>query len=85
MEIILTDPFKKDYEKLPKQIQIRTDKQLKFLLENPYYPSLSIKKIRGETDIWKGRISKDYRFTFKISGDKFIIRRIGHHSITKTP
>ena len=85
MKIILTDPFKKDYEKLPKQIQIRTDKQLKFLSENPYHPSLDTKKIHGVIDIWEGRISKDYRFTFKITGDKFIIRRIGLHSITKTP
>jgi len=39
----------------------------------------------GHRDLWDGRITKDYRFTFQIIGDTYILRRIGKHDILKTP
>jgi mRNA interferase RelE/StbE len=85
MRIQTTKPFDKDYDGLPESIRGQTDKQLTLLLENPNHPSLRLKKIKGHPNIWEGRITKSYRFTFQILGEMYILRRIGTHNILKTP
>jgi mRNA interferase RelE/StbE len=85
MKISTTRPFEKDYESLPETIKERTDKQLSLFLDNPRHPSLRIKKVKGHPNIWEGRITNSYRFTFQISGDICLLRRIGTHDILKTP
>lgn len=82
MRIYRTESFKKDYQNLPKEIQKRADKQLKFLLENPRHPSLQAKKMEDPRNIWEGRITKGYRFTFQITGETYTLRRIGKHEET---
>lgn len=77
--------FKEQYEKLPFPIQKRTDEKLKLLLSGPYHPSLQVKKMKGFQEIWEGRISRSYRFTFQIKGDSYILRKIGKHEILKKP
>jgi len=74
--------FFKDYKNLPAQIQIRADKQLLSLVENPKHPSLRIKKLRG-TDIFEIRVTQGYRLTFKIEKEFLILRRIGTHDLLK--
>jgi mRNA-degrading endonuclease RelE of RelBE toxin-antitoxin system len=85
MKIQTTRPFDKDYNALPETVKVRADKQFFLLLENPDHPSLRLKKIKGHPSIWEGRITKSYRFTFQISGDVYLLRRIGTHDILKTP
>jgi len=85
MKIQTTRPFDKDYNALPETVKDRADKQFFLLLENPDHPSLRLKKIKGHPSIWEGRITKSYRFTFQISGDVYLLRRIGTHDILKTP
>jgi len=85
MKIQTTKPFDKDYNALPETVKVRADKQFFLLLENPDHPSLRLKKIKGHPSIWEGRITKSYRFTFQISGDVYLLRRIGTHDILKTP
>jgi len=85
MKIQTTKPFDKDYDALPEPVKDRADKQFILLLENPNHPSLRLKKIKGPPDIWEGRITKSYRFTFQISGEMYMLRRIGTHDILKTP
>ena len=85
MEICFTKSFRKDYKNLRQEIQERLDKQLIFLLENSRRPSLRIKKIKGRPDIWEGRISKEYRFTFQIIDNTYLIRRAGTHNILRNP
>lgn len=80
-----TKPFDRDYARLPDEIQKRADKQLELLLVNPHHPSLRLKKMEGHFDLWEGRITKGYRFTFKIVGDAYVLRRIGPHDILKNP
>ena len=85
MRILTTKPFDEDYDRLPDSIKERVDKQLALLLENPRHPSLRVKKIKGHPNIWEGRITKQYRFTFQIIEDLWLLRRIGTHSILNTP
>jgi hypothetical protein len=47
MQIIYTDPFKRDYGRLPSDIQDALDKALLFLFKNPRHPSLRSKKLPG--------------------------------------
>jgi len=85
MRILTTRPFDEDYGRLPDSIKERVDKQLTLLLENPRHPSLRVRKIKGHPNIWEGRITKQYRFTFQIIEDLWLLRRIGTDSILKTP
>lgn len=85
MKLVFTKPFINAYRALPQRIQRLTDKQLELLLTNPKHPSLKIKKMRGPRDIWEGRITGNYRFTFQIRGDTYILRKLGAHSILRIP
>ena len=85
MKIRRSDSFKKDFKKLPENIQNKIIKQLSFLLENPRHPSLRLKKMEDPRDIWEVRVTKGYRFTFQFQGEIYYLRRAGTHDILKTP
>jgi mRNA interferase RelE/StbE len=81
-----TRPFDEDFSALPESVRERADKQfIIILIENPPHPSLRSKKIKGHPNIWEGRVTKSYRFTFQISGEISLLRRVGTHDILKTP
>lgn len=77
--------FKEQCEKLPVPIRKSVDDKLKLLLSDLNHPSLQIKKMKGFEEIWEGRISRSYRFTFQIKGDSYILRKIGKHEILRKP
>lgn len=77
--------FKKDYKKLPGEIKEKVDKQMEFLLKNPNHPSLNLHPIRGTKGIWEGYVDYQYRFTFEIESDYYILRKVGSHDIIKKP
>ena len=85
MKLRPTPDFTEQYEKLAPSTQKRTDEKLQLLLIDPRHPSLQIKKMRGFEGIWEGRISRNYRFTFQIEGDTYILRKIGQHEILRKP
>ena len=85
MEIKPSPHFVQDYKNLPPLLRKRTDEKLKLFLNNPQHPSLGLKKMKGFPDIWEGRITKNYRFTFQIQEKTYILRRIGTHDILKQP
>ena len=85
MRLVTRPSFDRDYARLPRDIQERADKQLALLLANPRHPSLQLKKMTGRGDIWEGRVTRDYRFTFVVEGDTYALRRIGSHDVLKRP
>jgi len=85
MKLAFTKTFVRDYRKLPQDIQQLTDKQLGLLLSNPRHPSLNLKKMQDPRDIWEGRITLSYRFTFQIIEDTYILRKAGTHDVLKNP
>jgi mRNA-degrading endonuclease RelE of RelBE toxin-antitoxin system len=85
MKVQTTKPFDEDYAALPESLKERADKEFILLMENPHHPSLRLKKIKGHPNIWEGRITKSYRFTFQILGEVYLLRRIGTHDILRTP
>jgi len=85
MKLLFTKSFVRDYRKLPERIQAAVDKQLGLLLSNQQHPSLNIKKMQDPRDIWEGRVTESYRFTFQIEGDTYILRKVGTHDTLKKP
>jgi len=85
MKLYPTEKFKKQYRKLPPVIQDLVKKQLAFLLSNPKHPSLNIKKMNDPRNIWEGRVTYSYRFTFQIDGELYILRTIGTHDTLNKP
>lgn len=78
-----TRRFYKDLLNLPPDIQERAWKSIDLLIKDLHHPSLRVKKMQGMEQIWEGRISKGYRFTFEIKGDTYVLRRVGTHDILK--
>jgi mRNA-degrading endonuclease RelE of RelBE toxin-antitoxin system len=85
MKLYLTEKFKKQYQNLSPPIQALAKKQLAFLMSNPQHPSLNIKKMNDPRNIWEGRVTYNYRFTFQIEGEHYILRTIGTHDTLKKP
>jgi len=85
MKLLFAKTFVREYRKLPQGIQKAGDKQLGLLFANPQHPSLNIKKMQDPRNIWEGRITESYRFTFQIEEDTYILRKIGTHDILKKP
>jgi mRNA-degrading endonuclease RelE of RelBE toxin-antitoxin system len=85
MKLYPTEQFVKCYEDLSQNVQKQTDKQLELLLTNFRPPSLRTKKIRGTDNIWEARVTREYRFTFQIEGELYILRKVGTHRILKSP
>ena len=84
MKFVRTDPFKRDFQRLPEAIKRRTEAALRLLVSNSYHPSLRVKKAKGEvvkgySNIFEGRITKDYRFFFLIETDAYKLLRCGRH------
>lgn len=73
--------FKKEYKKLPNEIQATFDQKLSLFLHDLSHPSLRVKKIQGTSDRWEGSITMKYRFTFQLLQNSVIFRAIGTHDI----
>jgi mRNA-degrading endonuclease RelE of RelBE toxin-antitoxin system len=59
-----TERFKKTYRLLSEEIRAKSARALQLFQQDPKHPSLVVKKMKGYTGIWEGRIDQDYRFTF---------------------
>ncbi len=79
MRLRFTERADKDYAGLPVSIRKAFAKQLGFLLANLRHPSLQAKKYSEANDIWQGRVTRGWRFYFKIEGDEYIIISIIPH------
>lgn len=85
MKLFFTKTFVRNYRKLPWELQETVDKQIGQLLANPMHPSLNIKKMNDPRQIWEGRVTASYRFTFQIEGDTYVLRKVGTHDTLKNP
>lgn len=81
MKIRVTNRFKKDYQKLPKNIQQRVDEKLRFLLHDMRYPSLRVHKLRGVEGPWEFSVTMNYRVIFEIEAEWYVLLAVGPHQI----
>ena len=87
MKLLFTKSFIRDYQNLPQRIQKAADKQLELLFFDQTHPSLNVKTMNDPREIWEGRVTRGYRFTFQIEGELYIlsVRRLGTHDILRNP
>jgi hypothetical protein len=52
---------------------------LTYLAENLHHPSLRAKKYDEARDLWQARVTKDWRFYFKIMDDTYRLENIKKH------
>jgi mRNA-degrading endonuclease RelE of RelBE toxin-antitoxin system len=79
LKLRFTERADKDYAGLPVAIRKALGKQLRFLLTNRAPSSLRAKKYSEQLDLWQGRVTRDWRFYFKIEGDEYVIISIIAH------
>ena len=85
MPLLRTERFKKDFKRLPTEIQERTGKALELFVSNSRHPSLHVKKMEGAPDIWELRVSDNYRITFQFVQEGVLLRRVGTHHVLRQP
>ena len=86
MELLFTDQFDKAYQKLSKDDKKSVQKFLQLLGNDPGYPGLHTRKMKGSKRIWEARPSARLRITFEISGQTITVRNVGEHDrVLKNP
>lgn len=91
MNLLRTKSYLKAYRKLDRRDQMRIDKAISLLVENPYHPSLNIEKV--SFIIWSIRASDKLRMTFRYSGElnnlkdgDLELRNVGpHQTVYRSP
>ncbi len=79
MKLRFTAKADKDYASLPAVIRKAFGKQLRFLLADRAHPSLHAKKYSEALDVWQARVTRDWRFYFKIDREEYVIPSIIPH------
>ena len=79
MKIVFTPLAAKAATEAPAAVQIALHKQLRFLAENLRHPSLRAKKYDEAQGRWQARVTRDWRFYFRIEGDTYVITEVMPH------
>ncbi len=79
MRVLAYERFRQSYQHLPRDIQLKVDKQLAILADHPRHPSLQVKRMRGAEGLWEARVDLHYRMSFEWCGGTLYLRVVGHH------
>ncbi len=74
--------FKKEYQRLPHEIQENLDRKLRLLLEDPRHSSLRLKKM-GSTIYWEVSITMNDRLVLKSEADEIRLITVGTHDVLR--
>jgi hypothetical protein len=79
MQVDYTARFLAAYASAPARIQRTFDKQVAYLLQNLRHPSLHAKKYDEKLDRWQARVTRAWRFYFRIEGDMYVLLDLIKH------
>jgi hypothetical protein len=79
MRVVLAKRARRALEAAPASVRNAFYKQASFLGVNRQHPSLRAKKFDEASDIWQGRVNRDWRFYFRIQGDVYLVTEIIPH------
>jgi mRNA interferase RelE/StbE len=82
MNIRFTKRFVAAYRSLEAQTRIRVDKALALLEENPRHPSLRLRRMRRNHEVWEVRADRHHGMTFEIHQGYYLMRNVGKHDET---
>lgn len=75
-----TKTFEKDLKALSEKEQRAVAQKLGLLAENPFYPSLRTKKVRGLDNVFEMSVNMDIRILWKYEdGIIILLLDVGHH------
>lgn len=81
-KITYTKRFLKNLKKLNANERSQLKKKLELLMQDPLYPSLRTKRIKGTTDLFEFSVNMDVRVIWEYDGETLILLLdIGHHDI----
>jgi mRNA-degrading endonuclease YafQ of YafQ-DinJ toxin-antitoxin module len=84
LRITYTERFQKHYRKLTSEEKNLFRNKLSLFVENPYHPSLRVKRIQGSTDLFEFSVNMDIRVIWFYEGESLVaLVDIGHHDILR--
>lgn len=84
MKLVLTGPFRDDYRALSPALKQRVERTFHRLLADHRHPSLRAKKMQPKrSGIYEVRVLGSHRMTFRVDGDKIVVRRVGTHDVRR--
>ncbi|MDR2577643.1 MAG: hypothetical protein LBC70_02390 [Chitinispirillales bacterium] len=82
--VYLTKKFKKEFKKLSSANQQKVMDTVVALREDPFYPSLRTKKMRGKNRDYECSVNMDIRIIWRYKdGFLIILLDVGHHDVLK--
>ncbi len=79
MRLCYTDRFGRQYANAPLPIRIAFDQKVALLAQNIRHPSLRAKKYDEARDIWQARVTRGWRFYFRIEAETYTILSLIPH------
>ena len=79
-EILLSDRFRRNYNKLNDNEKAQLRKKLSLFVQDPFYPSLRTKHIKGTDNLFEFSVNMDVRVIWSYQdGNLILLLDIGHH------
>jgi mRNA interferase RelE/StbE len=79
MELVFAEHFDQSLRQAPPPVHAHSGSRLDFCCRIWRHPSLRSKKYEGADDLWQARVNRDWRFYFRIIGDKYCLVDITAH------
>lgn len=75
-----TKAFEKNIKKLSPKEQKAVAQKLQLLIQNPFYPSLRTKKVKGLDNVFEMSVNMDIRILWQYdNGVIILLLDVGHH------
>lgn len=71
--------FWRYYQQLPQDVQKLADKNFQLLKADPFHPSLHLKKVGKQKQLWSARVGRGYRVLGREKPEGIIWFWIGSH------
>ena len=86
MQLSYTTSFDRNSQRKPRDLQKKLWEKVALLQENPQYPSLRTKRVRGTSNIWEASVDMAHRITFEYTRDRgIILRNCNGHEVLDRP
>ncbi len=79
MKIYYSEIFAEKVASQDEKVKKVLKKKLMLLIDNPRHPSLRVKKIQGQKNIFEASITMSIRITWQYHDDGLLLRNLGEH------
>ena len=84
LKITYSDRFQKHYKKLSSEEKNQFKHKLSLFADNPFHPSLRVKRIQGTADLFEFSVNMDIRVIWFYEGKSLVaLVDIGHHDVLR--